>query len=113
MASGPIASLARYPNADRVRLSVTAEGCGRGLAALAGKLLYYSGGPCFLEGTNVETLARYPDTHPAAIRRKAGKGEVILIGVHLERPAPELGDDNAPPPAVAGRLLGALLSLNK
>jgi glutamine amidotransferase-like uncharacterized protein len=109
-ARGPIEGLARFPQAGRARLSVTAEGRRRGLAALSGEPLYYSGGPCFLGGTGVEVLARYHDGNPAAIGRKVGKGEVILIGVHPERPPPERGDDEAPPPAAAGELLRALLS---
>jgi glutamine amidotransferase-like uncharacterized protein len=109
-AKGPIEGLARYPKAGQVRLTVTAEGRRRGLAPLSGEPLYYSGGPCFLNGTDVEILARYPDDSPAAISRKVGKGEVVLIGVHAERPPPERGDDDAPPPALAGKLLGALLS---
>lgn len=109
-ASGPVEGLARFPTPGRVRLSVTAEGRRLGLTPLSAEPLYYSGGPCFLGGTAVEVLARYPDDTAAVVRRKVGKGEVVLIGVHPERPPPEQGGDDAPPPAAAGGLLRALLA---
>jgi glutamine amidotransferase-like uncharacterized protein len=110
---GPIQGLARFPNAGSTRVAVTAEGRRRGLTALSDEPLYYSGGPCFLAGTNVNTLARYPDGSAAAICRKVGKGEIVLIGVHPERPPPEKGGDDASPPAIAGELLRALLTAGK
>lgn len=110
-AQGPVTGLARYPEPGQARLSVTAEGQRRGLAALASAPLYYSGGPCFRGGTGVEVLARYADGSAAAIRRKVGKGEIVLIGVHVERPVPEQGNDDAPPPSCAGKLLESLLPL--
>ena len=110
IAKGPVEGLARYPKPGEAKLSVTAEGRKRGLAGLSGAPFYYSGGPCFEGGTGVEVLARYPNDRPAAIRRKVGKGQVVLIGVQLERPTPEKGDDHAPPPEIAGALLKALLS---
>jgi glutamine amidotransferase-like uncharacterized protein len=109
-ARGPVAGLARFPTPGQARLSVTAEGRRRGLGALADEPLYYSGGPCFVGGVGVEVLARYADDSPAAVRRAVGKGEVVLIGVHAERPVPGRGDDDASPPAVAGTLLKALLT---
>jgi glutamine amidotransferase-like uncharacterized protein len=112
-ADGPVEGLARFPKPGEARLTVTAEGRRCGLAALASEPCYYSGGPCFVGGTNVEVLARYADGRPAAIRRKVGRGEIILMGVHPERPVPGRGDDSAPPPALAGRLLGFLLSPEK
>jgi glutamine amidotransferase-like uncharacterized protein len=108
-AKGPVEGLARFPKPGQARLSITAEGRRRGLTALASEPLYYSGGPCFVGGTGVEVLARYLDDTPAAIRRTVGKGEIVLIGVHPERPVPERGDDDAPPPALAGALLEALV----
>ena len=98
IAKGPIEGLARYPKAGSVQLTVTPEGRRRGLGLLASEPAYYSGGPCFLKGTSIEILAHYPDGSPAAISRKVGKGEIVMIGVHAERPRPKLGDDDAPPP---------------
>lgn len=112
-AKGPVEGLARYPKPGHARLSITAEGRARGLAVLSGEPLYYSGGPCFRGGTGIEVLARYHDDSPAAIRRKVGKGEIILIGAHPERPSPERGGDEAPPPPTAGKALAELLSLDK
>jgi glutamine amidotransferase-like uncharacterized protein len=106
-ASGPIKGLAPFPKAGEAKLSVTEKGEQRGLSLLSNKPLYYSGGPCFLGGTDVNVLARYSDGSPAAITRKIGKGEVVLIGVHVERPVGENHD--APTPTVAAELLRSLL----
>ena len=103
---------------SRIRVrhaSRSREGRRRGLTTLADEPLYYSGGPCFLAGHKIEILARFHEGSPAAISRKVGMGEVVLIGAHPERPAPGRGGggDDAPPPAHAGETLRRLLSLGK
>jgi glutamine amidotransferase-like uncharacterized protein len=108
-AHGPIKGLAAFPDTCPVRLTVATEGKSRGVAAVAKQKFMYGGGPCFLGGTGVVVLASYQDGSSAIVARKVGKGEVILVGVHLERPSPDEGGDAAPPPAVAGELFKALL----
>jgi glutamine amidotransferase-like uncharacterized protein len=71
-------------------------------------VLYY-GGPRLLGGSGVGVLATYPDGTPAIVARDVGRGEVLLVGPHLERPA--LGSDEAPAPRAAGPWLRALLRL--
>ena len=59
-------------------------------------------------GSGVTTLARYANGASAVIRIPFGKGEVVLTGVHFERPAPADAGDDAPPPKIAGTILKAL-----
>ncbi|CEO94501.1 hypothetical protein PBRA_000286 [Plasmodiophora brassicae] len=49
--------------------------------------LYFNGGPAFdisREASGVEVLGSYGDGRPAIIRRRVGKGSVLLSGVHFE-----------------------------
>lgn len=84
VAEGPVAGLARYPEAGPVRLTVTAEGEAEGLGMAQGRSYLYGGGPRFLGGTGATVLMRYPDGTAACIRRAFGKGEVVALGVHVE-----------------------------
>src|SRR5688500_8038732 len=97
-AEGPLAGLAPQPGRAAVRVTVTADGARRGLAALGATDVLYHGGPRLLRGTGVTVLATYPDGTAAAVVRTVGLGEVVLIGPHLERPAPSAGADDAPAP---------------
>jgi glutamine amidotransferase-like uncharacterized protein len=108
-AEGPVAGLAAWPDRGPVRLKVTPAGTALGLAAVDGAEVYYGGGPRFVGGSNVTALATYPDGTPAVIRRPIGKGEIVLAGVHFERPVPSKGDDSAPPPESAGTVLKPLV----
>ena len=108
-AKGPVPGLAAFPAAGPARLVPTKAGAARGLAYFDGQDVYYSGGPCFEGGTDVTVLARFADGTVAAVARSVGKGEVVLVGVHIERPAPADGGDGAPPPSWAGRALRSLL----
>lgn len=108
-ADGPLVGLARWPDRAAVRLTVDAPGRARGLEPfVAADVLYYGGGR-FLGGTATVVLARYPDGSAAIVERRVGRGLVVLCGVHLERPAPTAGGDDAPPPATAGPALASLL----
>ena len=62
-----------------------------------------------MSGMRIVILARYPDDSAATIVRPVGKGEVLLIGVHLERPAPTAGGHITPPPRLAHSMLKSLL----
>jgi glutamine amidotransferase-like uncharacterized protein len=108
-AVGPVSGLPPFPKPGACRLKVTEAGKKRGLEKLADRDCYYCGGPYFADGTNVQVLATYPDGSAAAIVRPVGKGEIVLIGVHLERPEPAAGDDTAAPPRDAGKMFKALL----
>lgn len=105
-ACGPVPGLAAFPTPGAVRVRPTPAGVRRGLV---GRMAYYSGGPWFAGGTGVTVLATYPDGSAAAVARPVGRGEVILLGVHPERPTPDAGDEAAGPPAGAGELLRRLL----
>lgn len=107
-ATGPVKGLAAYPERGSTKLVLTEAGIKHGLTSLEKAELYYSGGPCFVNGTGVTVLAKYADGSAAVIKRSVGKGEVVLIGGHVERPAPPKKDDDAPP-AHAGPLLNALV----
>jgi glutamine amidotransferase-like uncharacterized protein len=111
VASGPVPGLAAFPKPGEARVKLTEAGKKRGLAGLDAQDHYYSGGPCFIGGDDVAVLARYADGSAAAVVRPVGKGEVVLIGVHVERPPPAAGDDTAAPPRDAGNLLRALAGL--
>jgi glutamine amidotransferase-like uncharacterized protein len=108
-ARGPVEGLARFPEPGQARLEITHGGKRRGLPVAADAAVYYSGGPCFVGGTAIEVLARYHDGSAAAVARKVGRGEVILIGVHSERPARDGDRDDAPPPEDAGAWLEGLI----
>ncbi|MDB5387716.1 MAG: hypothetical protein JWM11_3362 [Planctomycetaceae bacterium] len=108
-AEGPVPGLAVFPKPGSVSITVTAAGTRRGLEIISGQRALYSGGPSFVGGTGCEILARYPNGSSAAISRPVGKGEVILLGVHFERPAPETGDDHAPVPVLAGKVFKTVL----
>ena len=103
VAEGPVQGLAAFPTPGRATLGAR----GDALQRLAEGDCYYSGGPCFRGGTRATTLATYADGSAAAVQRKVGKGDVILLGVHPERPVG--GDEDAPPPKRAGEVFRALL----
>ncbi len=109
IAEGSLPDIAAWPKAGSVRVQVTAAGCRRGISLAGEHGFHYKGGPRFVGGTQVEVLARYPDESAAIIARPFGKGEVVLTGVHFERPAPTDGGDSGPVPQVAGELLKRLL----
>jgi glutamine amidotransferase-like uncharacterized protein len=110
-AKGPVERLARWPDRGVVRLRATEAGTARGLEALSGCDLLYYGGAEFVGGTGVTVLATYPGGGAALVACPFGKGEILLTGPHLERPAPANGGDDAAPPAESGPLLKALLGL--
>lgn len=109
VAQGAIPGLAVFPKPGSVAVTVTIAGQRRGLGDLTGHACYFSGGPCFVGGSQLQILATYPDKSPAAVSRSVGKGEVILLGMHVERPAPEIGGDDAATPAVAAKIFRKLL----
>ncbi len=109
-ANGPVPGLAAWPQAGPVRLAPTAAGIAQGLQVIEGRDVYYGGGSSFVGGTSIATLARYPNGSPAVVSCPVGKGEVVLSGVHFERPAPSAGGDDAPPPEIAGKVLKSLVS---
>ncbi len=108
-ADGPVPGLAAFPEVGSATVTTTDAAKRRGLTFLEGQSGLYSGGPRFLGGTGTEVLARYADGSPAAIARRVGKGEIILLGLHFERPVPQSGGDNAPVPAIASKLYRTLL----
>jgi glutamine amidotransferase-like uncharacterized protein len=108
-AEGPIAGLAAFPQRGSVLITATEAGKRRGLAVIEGHPALYSGGPRFVGGTGVEILGRYPDISAAAIARTVGKGEIVLLGMHFERPPPNVGGDDVPVPAIAGKFYRTLL----
>ena len=107
-AVGPVPNHAAFPKPGSAKLKVTDAGKVRGLVSLNEHDVYYSGGPCFVGGTGVTVLAEYPNSSAAAISRTVGKGEIILLGGHIERPVPPLGDDAAAP-KYAGAILKSLV----
>ncbi len=111
VAIGPVKDGAPFPKPGSFKLTLTENGKKRGLDTLEGLETYYSGGPFFKEGTKTKTLATYPDGSAAVISRTVGKGELILIGTHIERPCPKDGDDKAAPPKFAGELLKRLIQI--
>jgi glutamine amidotransferase-like uncharacterized protein len=110
-AQGPLAGFAPWPQRSPARLKVTKAGASRGLESLAMRDVLYYGGGTFSGGSETTLLATYADGGASILVRPVGKGEVILSGAHLERPAPVDGGDDAAPPASAGPWLKALLSL--
>lgn len=111
VAEGPVAGLAAYPASGPVTVKVTPAGEQRGLAVADGRTYLYGGGPRFLGGTGVSVLLLYPDGTPAAIQRSVGQGEIVATGVHMERPGPAEGGDEAPPPPGSASIYKALLGL--
>ena len=109
IAEGSLPEVAAWPKAGDVRVKVTAAGRRRGIATAGEGVFHYKGGPRFVGGTAVEVLAQYADGTAAIIARPFGKGEVVLNGVHFERPAPSDGGDRSPISQVAGELLRNLL----
>lgn len=109
IAEGSLPEVAGWPKAGGVRVKVTAAGRRRGIGLADKHDFLYKGGPKFVGGTNVEVLAKYPNGSAAIIVRPFGKGEVVLTGIHFERPAPTVGGEEAPVPHVAGELFKKLL----
>ena len=109
IAEGSLPDVAPWPKAGDVRVKVTTAGRHRGIGPAGEGVFHYKGGPRFVGGTNVKVLAQYADGTAAIIARPFGKGEVVLTGVHFERPAPSDGGDSGPVPDVAGELLERLL----
>ena len=110
-AVGPVPKLAAFPKPGSAKWTATDAGKKIGLEALGENEIYYSGGPCFVGGTNATVLARYHDGSAAAISKPVGKGDIILLGAHLERPIPPQGDDAAAP-KFAGKVFKALVKGN-
>ena len=112
-AEGALDSIAAWPRDAAVVLKLTKAGKSRGLSKAAEGSFYYKGGPHFHGGTNVTVLATYPNGTAAIISRPFGKGEVVLNGIHFERPPPAAGqgDDVPPASAATGGLFGTLLQL--
>ena len=103
-AQGALENVAIWPEESGVSVTLTEKGTQRGLTAEAEGDFYYKGGPRFYGGSDYSVLARYPDNTAAIISRKYGYGEVILSGIHFERPSPEdQGDDEDPAPPEASR----------
>lgn len=107
VAQGPLADLAPWPRAAPVRVRWTAAARERGITAPEHEVLYF-GGPRLVpdDPAAAQVLARYPDGSAAVLLARAGRGEVVLSGVHLERPARGGG----PAPAWAGAVLRALVA---
>lgn len=108
-AQGPVTGFAPWPERSPARMKVTKAGAARGLDGLAARDILYYGGATFVGGSGATVLATYADGGAAIVARPVGKGEVIVSGAHLERPAPADGDDDAPPPAMSGPWLRGLL----
>lgn len=109
VARGPLASIAPWPERAPARLAWTAAARARGIEAADLEVLYF-GGPRLVPDVprQAAVLATYQDGGAAIVATRRGRGEVVLVAVHLERPAS--GDDDAPPPAGAGDLLRALVA---
>jgi glutamine amidotransferase-like uncharacterized protein len=110
LAEGPVDGLAKPPTAGAAHVTPTEDGKKRGLGVLEGRDVLYYGGPRMVGGSDVKVLATYADGTAAIVSRPVGKGEVVLCGVHLERPAAGGADDGPPFPSVAPALLKALLA---
>ena len=110
-AQGPVAGFLPWPQRSPARLKVTKAGIARGLESAGTHDILYYGGAAFVGGSETTVLATYADGGPSIIVRPVGKGEVILSGAHLERPAPAEGGDDAAPPALSGPWLKATLGL--
>jgi glutamine amidotransferase-like uncharacterized protein len=110
LAEGPIAGLTAWPSAGPTRLAPTEAGRRRGVGALAQHDVLYFGGPRLVGGSGVEVWATYPDGTPALVRRAVGKGEIVLCGAHVERPAVDGASDGTGMPAFAPELLHRLVA---
>jgi len=112
-AEGALDSIAAWPRDAAVVLKLTKAGKSRGLSEAAEGTFYYKGGPHFHGGTNATVLATYPNGTAAIIARPYGKGEVVLNGIHFERPPPgaRQGDEVPPAPATTGDLFQSLLQV--
>lgn len=110
LAEGPVEGLAQWPASGPAHVTPTEEGKRRGLGGLEDRDVLYYGGPRLVGGSGVKVLAAYADGTAAIVARPVGKGEVVLCGVHLERPAVGGIEDGAPFPAIAPALLKALLA---
>lgn len=110
VAEGPVAGLAAYPSSGPVTVTTTPPGAALGLGVANGRTYLYGGGPRFVGGTGVTVLLLYPDGTAAAIRKKVGKGEIVATGVHMERPGPAEGGEEAPPPAGSEVIFKALMA---
>ena len=95
-AEGPIPGLPIFPQVGPVRLRVTEAGRALGLEPWVSRPALFGSGPRFVRGSKVTVLLTYPDGTAAGIMRPYGKGRVIAIGAHYERPTE--GDESAPPP---------------
>lgn len=115
IAEGAIDEIAEWPKSGAAVVTITREGKARGLAAVDGKAIYYSGGCRFVGGTDVTVLANYSDGTPAIIRCPFGpekKGTVVLTGLHFERPAPaERGEKESRPSPPSAPVFSRLLDL--
>jgi len=102
-AEGALDKIAQWPQDAGVSLKLTAAGRQRGLTGSAEGNFYYKGGPYFHGGTDYDVLAQYQDGKAAIISRPFGQGEVVLNGIHFERPPPDEMEstDRVPPPAAA------------
>lgn len=109
-AEGPVTSLAPWPKSSPVAVTLTEAGRRWGLPPATEEPCLYLGGPRFLGGSGVEVLARYPDGSAAVVSQKSGRGEVVLSGVHFERPPPGSSDEKAPGPGVFAVLRALLLA---
>ena len=115
-AQGALDSIAPWPQEASVTLKLTKAGRQRGLDEKAEGTFYYKGGPHFHGGSNTTVLATYANGTAAIITRPYGNGEVILNGIHYERPAPRrLNNDDVPavPEATAVVLQGLLEMASK
>ena len=112
-AEGALDSIAAWPRDSGVSLKLTEAGRLRGLTEKAEGTFYYKGGPHFHGGTQCTVLATYPNGSAAIISRPYGQGEVILNGIHYERPAPQEQDsDDVPPaPRATGDVFQGLLKM--
>ncbi len=112
-AEGALDSIAAWPRDSGVSLKLTEAGRLRGLTEEAEGTFYYKGGPHFHGGTQCTVLATYPNGSAAIISRPYGQGEVVLNGIHYERPAPQErdGDDVPPAPRATGDVFQGLLKM--
>jgi len=113
VAEGPVAGLAAYPSSGAVTVTTTPAGAACGLSVADGRTYLYGGGPRFVGGTGVQVLLLYPDGTAAAIKKSVGKGEIVATGVHMERPGPAEGGEDAPPPAGSEAIFKALIGASR
>jgi glutamine amidotransferase-like uncharacterized protein len=112
-AEGALDHIAPFPTDAGVSLKLTNAGKLRGLTTAAEGQFYYKGGPRFHGGTDFTVLAQYQDGTAAIISRPYGRGEVVLNGIHYERPSPQAAADNVNPtaPRAARAVFQALLRI--